>query len=273
VQIIFLLRFTAGAVIASGGLPFLDRRLLCGVLCWFLGTLFAYGINGICDIEEDRVNGSSRPIAAGLLPRSAASGLACSAAILSLVLAFASGSTGLVALDGGFLLIGYVYSAKPLRLKRTLPGASGSVLLMGILTYAAGWLVIDQPEHGIDVFVLGAAMSLWMCFVGAVTKDFAHVRGDMAAGHRNAVALLGDRGARRFGACGALAVAAGFLAAALRYTPMLIPSALVLCVGASVLALRCAAIRCGDEGSKGPYRVFMVTQYLVHAVLLVSQAG
>lgn len=69
VQGIFLLRFLAGASFAgsfSGG-EVSNFALWTGVALWICATLSVYILNGIMDVEEDRINGSSRPVASGKL--------------------------------------------------------------------------------------------------------------------------------------------------------------------------------------------------------------
>lgn len=108
-----------------------------------------------------------------------------------------------------------------------------------------------------------------MCLVGAVTKDFAHVQGDVAVGHRNAVAVWGDVGARLVAVASAIAVASGFVIATWRLaTPILWPMAAVLPAGAALIAFLCARARCDMASGKNPYRAFMLTQYLAHLALL-----
>lgn len=121
------------------------------------------------------------------------------------------------------------------------------------------------------MLVLAAAMSLWMCVVGAVTKDFSHVRGDAAAGRRTSVTAWGDTTARLVGGAGALLVGGGFLAAALTgWAALLGPAAAVLAGGGLVVAVLCRTTRGDEARGRTPYRAFMVTQHLVHVTLFAG---
>ena len=68
VQGIFLLRFLAGASFAGplsvGGVNF---QLWGGAALWVCVTLSVYILSGVMDVEEDLINGSSRPVASGKL--------------------------------------------------------------------------------------------------------------------------------------------------------------------------------------------------------------
>ncbi|MEV7686407.1 UbiA family prenyltransferase [Streptomyces bungoensis] len=271
VQLIFLMRFLAGAVLAAGGrFAGLGAQVTVAGIGWVLATLFAYGINGVCDVREDLVNRTGRPIARGELPPGVAAVWTWLCAAGSVVAMLSTGSTLLTAYDLLFLLLGYAYSAAPFQLKRTTAGASGAVLLMGLLTYAAGWTAAGRAlPTGADLAVAGA-MSLWMAAVGAVTKDFSHAAGDAAAGRRSSVTAWGEGTARLTGAVGALLVAGGFAAVAAGRPALLGPAAGVLAGGAVAVAVLCRTTRGDEARGRTPYRAFMVTQYLVHLTLFAG---
>ncbi|MFJ3303478.1 UbiA family prenyltransferase [Streptomyces sp. NPDC086549] len=271
VQLIFLMRFLAGAVLAVGGrFSGLGAPVVVAGIGWVLATLFTYGINGVCDVHEDLVNKTGRPIARGELPPGVAAVWTWLCAAGSVIAMLSTGSTLLTAYGLLFLLLGYAYSAAPFQLKRTAGGASGSVLLMGLLTYAAGWTAAGRTlPTGPDLAVAGA-MSLWMAAVGAVTKDFSHVAGDAAAGRRGSVTAWGDGPARLTGAVGALLVAGGFAAVAVHRSTLLGPAACVLLGGAVAVAVLCRTTRGDEARGRTPYRAFMVTQHLVHLTLFAG---
>ncbi len=271
VQLIFLMRFLTGAVLAAGGgFSGLGASVVVPGAGWTLATLFTYGINGVCDVHEDLVNRTGRPIARGELAPGTAAAWTWLCAVGSVAAMLSTGSALLTTYDLLFLLLGYAYSAAPFQLKRTAAGASGSVLLMGLLTYAAGWTAAGRTlPTGTDLAV-ASAMSLWMAAVGAVTKDFSHVAGDAAAGRRSSVTAWGDTTARFVAAVGALVVAGGFATvAALRPAP-LGPAAAALLCGAVTVAVLCRTTRGDAARARTPYRAFMVTQYLVHLAVFAA---
>jgi hypothetical protein len=77
---------------------------------------------------------------------------------------------------------------------------------------------------------------------------------------------------RRVVAGNAVVVAVGFVLAAARWEPRMIMTAVPLSIGAVVLAVTVLSGRSqGDRRRRRlPYRMFMVTQYSTHAVLLVG---
>jgi 4-hydroxybenzoate polyprenyltransferase len=122
IQGIFLLRFLAGASFA--GHPFAEEvnlPLWAGAGLWACTTSSIYILNGVMDVEEDQINGSSRPIASGKLPVTQATWVTVSLTVLSVVGSFALGSSmvwSVVAL----LALGWLYSGPPLYLKRSPAG-------------------------------------------------------------------------------------------------------------------------------------------------------
>src|SRR5918998_4158664 len=86
VQGIFLLRFLVGATFAgplfSGAVNF---SLWGGAAIWVCVTLSVYILNGVMDVEEDQINGSSRPVASGKLTVRQAAGIAAGFASISIV--------------------------------------------------------------------------------------------------------------------------------------------------------------------------------------------
>ncbi|MFG2494816.1 UbiA family prenyltransferase [Streptomyces caniferus] len=272
VQIIFFLRFLAGAVTTTAHRPAgWGHQLIGPGIAWLLASLFAYGLNGVSDVAEDRVNGTGRPIARGELSPRTAAALTWTAAGGSLATALACGDALFVGFVLLYLVIGYAYSGAPFQLKCSALGASGAVLVMGLLTYAAGWQAVGGGAPSAATVALAVTMSLWMCVVGAVTKDFSHARGDAAAGRRTSVTAWGPSAARLVAAVGAPAVAAGFLHAGLSSPVLRVPS-LVLLGGALTVAVLCWTTRHDPARGRTPYRAFMVSQHLVHVALFLQLA-
>jgi 4-hydroxybenzoate polyprenyltransferase len=269
VQIMFLLRFLAAPALAWKGTADLQRILL-GTVSWMAATLFAYLYNGVMDIAEDRVNGSRRPIATGDLDPDTATIVAYAAAAVATVCGFAAGATtGMLVV--AFLICGYAYSGRPFYLKRATGGTMTAVLVLGATTYAGGYSVVGPGGHRCAALVVyGAAMSLWMCLVGAMAKDFSDVAGDRAAGRRPVVVRWGERWTRLVLALAALLVGTGFLLVAACWYPLLLPPAVVLQAGGVAVAVLSLASRwsSGDRSSRRrPYRAFMAAQYLAHLSL------
>lgn len=267
VQFMFLLRFLSGAVLASGGSP--DRRLLLGAAAWWLLLTAIYLRNGVADVVEDRGNNSGRPVAAGLLDPDTAAGVARGLAVIGLVLAARHG-LALLGLGAAVIGLGWAYSAGPRPLKNSVGGFLVVVIGGGALTYLAGSVAGGGSRTG-ALLCFALEMSLWIGLAGW-TKDLSDTDGDAAAGRRTLPVRLGYRRATVVMAVAALAVATTFLVVSVRLVTSLMPSAAITVAGAVVIAVLLSRSRDANlrPVRRRPYRVFMVTQYLAHLLVLVS---
>ncbi|MEU9980238.1 UbiA family prenyltransferase [Streptomyces sp. NPDC050856] len=269
VQVIFALRLlVAAALTGPADRNPLSRSVLLGLVSWSCAVFFVYLLNGVTDVEEDRVNGSKRPIASGALSTGEASFVARAAAVVALGCAALHGVTLLVPL-ALLLALGYGYSAPGVAWKRRTPTAVGVVLASGLLTYLAGHVVAQDSSGGrVRVVVFAVAMTAWMGLVGTLAKDFSDVEGDAAAGRRGVVVVRGARAARLLCGANALVVGGTFALCAALFAPELLLPALAVCLGALCLVATLAWWR-GGRAPRRPYRVFMATQYSAHTTALV----
>ena len=277
VLVIQFIRFTAGAALAiriTG--HWVPLRAILGVLSWELAIVWTYLYNGVMDFQEDRVNGSRRPIASGMLTRSTAIRCAQGAAALSLVCAGLLGVPTTCAVLA-MLLIGWQYSASPGRLKARPVGTAATGAALGFLAYLAGFLgqagsSWRHPTAEALLFVL--VMSAWMALVGTPAKDLPDAQGDAAAGRKTLVLLWGENATRRAMAAAAVTLAITFVVSAAVSTPALRWPAVTLAAGSLSIALAALSqISAGDRSRRRrPYRIFMITQYLVNICLLMVTA-
>jgi 4-hydroxybenzoate polyprenyltransferase len=274
VQVIFLLRFLAGRTLSPhGGRHLMDGHALLAAVVWEGVILSIYLYNGVADVVEDRLNGSARPIASGLLPASFATTVAAVAAGLSVTGAVFLGRTylTLVLLT---LALGYIYTGPPFALKRYTAGAGIIVLGAGLLTFAAGSSIDGPLRLGLPLVIFSIVMSLWMGAVGAIAKDLSDIRGDALAGRRTCVVRSGTAAVRRRVSRNAVLIAVGLGVTAAVAAPQLRPAALGLLIGAVALII------CTDpffparsNHPRLPYRAFMATQYGVHLIVVVIALG
>jgi 4-hydroxybenzoate polyprenyltransferase len=265
VQIIFALRFIAGALLCTTAPPYGEVAL--GGAGWVLATIAVYLYNGVADHAEDVANGSTRPIASGKLPPPVALLVAAAAAVLGCLLAAQVDLRFLLALCC-FAVVGYVYSGPPFPLKRLYYTASVGGGFLGLLTYLGGALSTGRTPTA-PVIVFAVLMSSWMGGVGGIAKDLSDVAGDRAAGRRTWPVVFGERRARRLLVAAAFAVALAFAVTAGVYATRLWGCAAAVCVGAAAISAACVRARHGANRarSRAPYRAFMWTQYASHAVL------
>ncbi|MDG4784844.1 UbiA family prenyltransferase [Micromonospora sp. WMMD1102] len=257
VQVMFQLRFLAGALLGLAGFAAVPGRVLTpgalagvgiGALAWLCATWHIYLLNGLCDQVEDRHNRSGRPLASGALPLRAARTVAAGLAVAALGCA-ALLSWPMVLVVLGMLGLGWAYSAGPRPQKANVYGFVLVVTAGGLLTYLAGWLAAGgvaalggglPPLPPLPLLVLATAMSLWMS-LGGMTKDLSDVAGDRAAGRRTLPVVLGDRRARRLMAVLAVGVGAGLCLVASARVPELLPAGVVLLLGGGTVASCLAA--------------------------------
>jgi chlorophyll synthase len=156
--------------------------------------------NQAFDAEIDRANKPERPIPSGRATVRQALGLGHVAAALSLAAAGAHAAAThrpwfLAAVAIG-LLATWIYSAPPLRTKRSTAGALLTIAVpRGFLVPVAGWAVLADPLRA-EPLSLGVVPGLFV-LGAAATKDFADVAGDVAHGCRTLPAVLGPARATR----------------------------------------------------------------------------
>jgi len=262
VQGIFLLRFLAGASFSGslfyGGAHF---SLLAGAAFYICATISVYVLNGIMDVEEDQINGSSRPIASGKLGITQAAGVASCLVVLSVLGSFALGSTmgwSVVAL----VVLGWLYSGPPFYLKRWPSGWAILGISAALVTYNAGYIANGGGNVTLRFLIFATVMALWLGIVSQ-TKDLSDIEGDKLAGRRSGPVVWGEDVARLVFSGAALFLAGGYTLSAALFAPSLLVPALVLTSGAVVLAvITLGPWSRGDKARRRrSYRTFMLTQY------------
>ncbi|WP_182878052.1 UbiA family prenyltransferase [Microbispora sp. H10670] len=262
VQVMFLSRFLAGAAL-TGRVGAHVVSVAAGAVAWSAAAVAVYVFNGIMDVAEDRGNGSRRPIASGRLSRANATAFTGCAAALALAIGTTAGITVHVLL---FLGLGYLYSGPPRAAKRAGAAACAVIAALGLATFWAG--ARAAHGHSAAVVVFGLVMSGWMGLVGALAKDIADVPGDALAGRRTFAVRYGITPVARCAAALAVAVAVAGDAAAALTAPVLLPSMLILTLGACRVAGDCRSL--AGETPRNPYRSFMATQYATIAALGIT---
>lgn len=275
---IHLIRFAAGAALVPAAAAHGNAlRVVTGAFSWEAAIFAGYVFNGVSDRHGDRLNGSRRPIAAGLLSPAVAAGWVLAAAALAVA---AAAWTGIVAVGSvlAVLVLGWLYSAGPFALKRRPAGTALVGGSMGLLAYLDGFgsraAGTGWAHPGAAALIFAAAMSAWMAFVGAPAKDLPDVPGDRAAGRRTLPVRYGAAATRRVVAVGAVLVAIGLIATAVLVTPLLRWPAAAMAVCAVAIVLVCVAQAAPQEraGSRLPYEIFMFAQYAVNGCLLAAIA-
>lgn len=272
VQVIFLLRFLTGACFAELPADETNRQpsLWIGAVGWGCATCACYIFNGITDVAGDRINDSPRPIASGRLEVTQASLVAATLAALAIAAGALMGGYMMLGV-AAMLLMGWMYSSRPLRLKRWPVGLATLALVAALLTYSAGYEANGGKGNAPSLVLFAAAMALWMGLVGQ-TKDLPDLEGDAKAGRKSLPVVWGEKRARLAVSVAAVAIGAGFALLAFFLGDIVFPVAIVVTVGG--LAVAVVALGPWSKGSRSkrrhPYRVFMITQYVSHLVVLIS---
>jgi 4-hydroxybenzoate polyprenyltransferase len=269
VQAIFAVRYWVGVAVVVASTGQFRCAVVLGALAWLLLTMSIYLVNGVSDLTADRANGSSRPLARGLVGAREAVRTAWALAGGGVLLAALTGTAALVVCAVAMVVLGWAYSVGPCPLKCSVAGTAVASAGGGLLTYLAGAAAAGGLP-GVPYVAMFVLLSAWMAVAGA-SKDLGDRAGDQAAGRRTLPVVAGHRTATRAIAAGCLLLGAAAVAVARSWSEVLVP-AVVLCLGAAAVAAE--ALRTPEDAPRTrlrrPYRAFMITQYAVNPALLLS---
>ncbi len=184
----------AAAARGSFGWPF------AGVLAanW-LAVGFAFMLNDVEDAPDDALNPEKvgrNPVSAGRLSARAARawsmGVAAAAAGLYALLGWGAFVAGLAC-----LVLGYVYSARPLRLK-AVPVADlvSHIFMLAGLQFGAAYLALAAERNAAGGWVLPLLFVLAISLYGQLFNELRDLDGDRAAGVTHTASLIGARPAQ-----------------------------------------------------------------------------
>ena len=152
--------------------------LLVTWMACLCGNVYIVGLNQLEDVEIDRINKPSLPLASGAFSRQQAFSIVSMTGILALLLA-GSQSGYLLAMVGISLLIGTAYSLPPVRLKRFPFWASfciftvrGVVVNLGLFLHFNDGLPIPPKVWALTLFILVFTFAI------AIFKDMPDAEGD-----------------------------------------------------------------------------------------------
>jgi homogentisate phytyltransferase/homogentisate geranylgeranyltransferase len=182
--------------------------ILYAMLPSLLMNLYITGLNQITDVDIDKVNKPSLPIAAGDLSISTAKKIVTLSLITSLMLGIAHpilGSQGLNVALWGSAILGTAYSLEPLRLKRfPILAAFCIVAIRGAIINAGFYAHAMTVAFGRHTSVLGCLMNDQKCamsslffavfgIVIALMKDVPDAMGDAQYNIRSFTVRLGQK--------------------------------------------------------------------------------
>jgi homogentisate phytyltransferase / homogentisate geranylgeranyltransferase len=184
------------------------QLLLLTLIASLACNVFIVGLNQIIDVELDKINKPTLPIAAGTLTLIQAKKIIAISFVVSIVVAFFA-SNVLGALIVVISLIGYIYSAPPIQLKKHhLPAAISITLVRGILVNIGMYLhfkkvltkqVFDVndnlPSYLYTLTIFVAAFSIAIAWF----KDLPDTEGDAKFNFKTLAVLYKPKTALLFG--------------------------------------------------------------------------
>ncbi len=192
----------AGGVMASGAMqPTLhDYLLLFALFLLFgpLGTGFSQSVNDYYDLELDRINEPTRPIPSGRLSEREAIWNWCivlvSSAVLSTIIGMHIGGQRGIVFVGCLLaglVVGFIYSAPPLKLKKNILLSAPAVgFSYGFITYLAANALFSEIRP--EVIWL-AVLNFFMAIALIVMNDFKSKEGDAKGGMKSLTVMIGSK--------------------------------------------------------------------------------
>ncbi|MCL4435736.1 MAG: UbiA family prenyltransferase [Thaumarchaeota archaeon] len=185
--IIFAWSLTVSVIVASEFRVGL-LRLVTVSLGYLLLSLSIYIFSAMMDVNEDRINSPSRPLASGAASHEDAAILVCLMGATALFTAF-SISLATVAFFIIAFLLGISYSTPPIRAKEHFPHKVVVPVTGAIICSLTGGVIIGQISAAVVLASIAFAIfSLVTLFLG----DVADLKGDLSAGVRSLSILIGS---------------------------------------------------------------------------------
>jgi bacteriochlorophyll c synthase len=163
-----------------------------------LGTGFSQSVNDYFDLELDRLNEPTRPIPSGRISEKEAVwnwGIVLLIALaISIGISFhLGGQRGIVFMSSMAtgLLLGFVYSAPPFKLKKNIFLSAPAVgISYGFITYVSANVLFSEIRP--EVMWL-AVLNFFMAMSLIIMNDFKSQKGDAESGMKSLTVLVGPR--------------------------------------------------------------------------------
>ncbi|KAL9448346.1 hypothetical protein AB3S75_015763 [Citrus x aurantiifolia] len=202
-QINIIVSVTSVCFLPVQSLSQVTPAFLMGVLKAVVAQIFMNislcSLNQICDVEIDKINKPYLPLASGELSMGTGIAICAGSALLSLALAFMSGSPAVLCAVIAWGLTGAAYSV-PLPFLRwkshTFMAPFTLVILMGLILQIPYFIhsqtyLLGKPFEVTGPFVFATAIMSIYAFVNGLLKDLPDVEGDKAFGMQTLCVLLG----------------------------------------------------------------------------------
>lgn len=152
--------------------------VIFGINC---AWIFTISLNDYYDIDTDKVINPTRPLVSGDLTKNQVKKFYIFFAILSLIFSSICSwfyMEWIIVLVGICLLMGYLYSTPPFRIKMRTPFATIIIGLGCFITTLSGGIIILINE---ELIFISISLGI-IAFIASLVKDFKDISGDKAAG-------------------------------------------------------------------------------------------
>jgi 4-hydroxybenzoate polyprenyltransferase len=166
--------------------------LLTALLSVFFAWLCAVGINDLSDIKIDLISNRERPLASGILTLAEYKNLSLIFFLQALLFGYLV-RYSFMALILVYIVLLYVYSARPLRLRRIPILSSFIIASASLIIMMSGFLIFSQNQTLLQ-FPRKVILLILLVFTLAVNfKDIKDIEGDKKDRIITLLTLLGER--------------------------------------------------------------------------------
>ncbi|CAO2831852.1 unnamed protein product [Amaranthus hypochondriacus] len=180
--------------------PSFFARVVEGIIVIILCVIYAVGINQICDMEIDKINKPYLPLASGELSITDGILITTTSAVMSLLLAWRSGSPYLLWIAVVYIVAGFGYSVDlpMLRWKKysfvaTLSFVGARATVQTVFYLHIQVFFFGRPILFSNTLIFGIMIIGFFSVVTGLFKDIPDIEGDRRNGIKTLAVKLGDK--------------------------------------------------------------------------------
>ena len=166
----------------------------------FFAFQFSVVVNDIFDIECDRITNKDRPLITGILDKNEYLKVGFAYLAFALLFAFFVGDYCFTILLFAIVL-SFLYSAPPFRLKRFFPISSALIGLEALVAFLLGQISLEKSGELNFSYLPVWALVFLVFFLSSNIKDLKDIEGDRRCGVYSLPVLVGEVEARKMIAC------------------------------------------------------------------------
>jgi 4-hydroxybenzoate polyprenyltransferase len=170
--------------------------LLCAVLSVFCAWLCAIGINDFADVRIDAISNRERPLVNQKIKKSDYKNIILIFFLLALLFSYLVRYSFMIMIFV-YIILAYIYSAKPLRL-RQIPVLSSFIIASASLIIIMGGFLILTQNNSLSQFPGKVILLVLLVYTLAVNfKDIKDIEGDKKCGIVTIPTLMGEKNGKR----------------------------------------------------------------------------